>query len=74
MSKATVLVELGGADPLHLATDNDSAVSFVIVDWDEIRAGEYATDQLLLFAELVEDFSPNTAADLRDKAKEQNDE
>lgn len=60
---AKVLVELNGADPVHIASE-DAALEVIVVDWDEVRAGAYSEAELWALAAAVVTLSPTTAYDL----------
>jgi hypothetical protein len=64
-----VLVELNGADPVHVIR-NLPAIRVHVLDWEDVRAGEVSTADLIEFHDLAEDHSPNTARSIRDVLRE----
>lgn len=65
-----ILIELNGADPLHTASVHGT-VRTIVLDWDEVRAGEYPTDELVSIHDDIEVAAPYTARSIRDYLREQ---
>lgn len=67
-----VLVELNGADPLHIATSLHD-VRIDTLDWDELReqGSEYMTNtDLIMIHDRWEERAPNTARAIRNELRQ----